>query len=311
MVQESETNMEKINTLFYCIGQGFKNIKRNRMFSFTSVCTITACLFLFGIFFSLVSNVRYMVNNMEKSVAVTAFFEPGTTDSRIAEIGLELKGRSDVKNVEYISAEDAWNRFKGEIFEGQQDLVDSFGTDNPLADSASYEIYVKDVTKQKALVKDLKKMDGIRKVNSSDETAKLLINFNRLISVVSIFIIALLMAVSVFLISTTISVGISVRKEEIGIMRLIGATDFFVQGPFIVEGIMIGLIGAVLPLFLLAIIYHQLIQWLSNRFSILSDWMVFMSLRTELSVLVPFSLALGVGIGLLGSGLTVKRHLKV
>ncbi|MBQ1392800.1 MAG: ABC transporter permease, partial [Lachnospiraceae bacterium] len=72
-----------------------------------------------------------------------------------------------------------------------------------------------------------------------------------------------------------------------------------------------GLIGAVLPLFLLAIIYHQLIQWLSNRFSILSDWMVFMSLRTELSVLVPFSLALGVGIGLLGSGLTVKRHLKV
>lgn len=303
--------MEKINTLFYSVGQGFKNIKRNRMFSFTSVCTITACLFLFGIFFSLVSNVQYMVKNMEKSVAVTVFFDSGISDSRIAEIGLELKSRSDVKEVKFVSADDAWNSFKGEIFEGQEDLVESFDGENPLADSASYEVYVKDVTKQQALVKDLKKMDGIRKVNSSNETAKMLINFNRLISVVSIFIIALLMAVSVFLISTTISVGISVRKEEIGIMRLIGATDFFVQGPFIVEGIMIGLLGAILPLILLAIIYHQLISWLTNKFSILSDWMVFMSLRTELSVLVPISLILGVGIGLLGSGLTVKRHLKV
>ena len=83
------------------------------------------------------------------------------------------------------------------------------------------------------------------------------------------------------------------------------------SGTFIVEGIMIGLLGAILPLILLAIIYHQLISWLTNKFSILSDWMVFMSLRTELSVLVPISLILGVGIGLLGSGLTVKRHLKV
>lgn len=303
--------MEKISTLGYSIVQGFKNIKRNKMFSFTSVCTITACLFLFGIFFFLVSNVQYMVKHMENSVAVTAFLDEEITDSQIAQIGIDLKKRQDVEKVEYISPEQAWENFKAQNFENQQELVETFADDNPLADSASYEIYVKDVENQSELVDSLKQMEGIRKVNCSDQTAKALITFNRLVSVVSMFIITILVAVSLFLISTTISVGISVRKEEIGIMRLIGATDFFVQGPFIVEGIVIGLIGAIIPLAGLVIIYYRLIDWVVTKFSLLSDWLVFMDLRSEFVILVPICLGIGVGIGLLGSCLTVKKHLKV
>lgn len=303
--------MEKISTLGYSIVQGFKNIKRNKMFSFTSVCTITACLFLFGIFFFLVSNVQYMVKHMENSVAVTAFLDEEITDSQIAQIGIDLKKRQDVEKVEYISPEQAWENFKAESFENQQELVETFADDNPLADSASYEIYVKDVEKQSELVDSLEQMEGIRKVNCSDQTAKALTTFNRLVSVVSMFVIAILVAVSLFLISTTISVGISVRKEEIGIMRLIGATDFFVQGPFIVEGLVIGLLGAIIPLAGLVIIYYRLIDWIVTKFSLLSDWLVFMDLRSEFVILVPICLGIGVGIGLLGSCLTVKKHLKV
>lgn len=303
--------MEKISTLGYSIVQGLKNIKRNKMFSLTSVCTITACLFLFGIFFFLVSNVQYMVKHMENSVAVTAFLDEKITDSQIAQIGIDLKKRQDVEKVAYISPEQAWENFKAENFENQKELVDTFVDDNPLADSASYEIYVKDVEKQSELVDSLKQMEGIRKVNSSDQTAKALTTFNRLVSVVSMFVIAILIAVSLFLISTTISVGISVRKEEIGIMRLIGATDFFVQGPFIVEGIVIGLIGAMIPLAGLLIIYYRLIDWIVTKFSLLSDWLVFLDLRSEFVFLVPICLGIGVGIGLLGSCLTVKKHLRV
>lgn len=303
--------MEKLSTLGYSIVQGFKNIKRNKMFSFTSVCTITACLFLFGIFFFLVSNVQYMVKHMENSVAVTAFLDEGITDSQIAQIGMDLKSRQDVEKVEYISPEQAWENFKAENFEDQQELVDTFADDNPLADSASYEIYVKDVEHQSELVDSLNQMEGIRKVNCSDQTAKALTTFNRLISVVSMFVIAILIAVSLFLISTTISVGISVRKEEIAIMRLIGATDFFVQGPFIVEGIAIGLLGAIIPLGVLVIIYYRLIDWIVTKFSLLSDWLVFLNLRSEFAILAPICLAIGVGIGLLGSCLTVKKHLRV
>lgn len=303
--------MEKINTLFYSINQGLKNIKRNRMFSFTSVCTITACLFLFGIFFFLVSNVQYMMKHMENTVAVTVFFEEGTSDSRIAEIGLDLKGRSDVKSVEFISAEDAWEQFSQEIFEGKEELVSTFEGDNPLADSASYKVYVKDVDKQEKLVSDLEKIEEVRKVNSSEETAQTLSSFNRLVSMVSLFIIVILICVSVFLISTMVSVGISVRKEEIGIMRLIGATDFFVQGPFIVEGILIGLTGAIIPLVVLFFIYYRIVDWIANKFALLSQWLVFLDLKSEFAILVPVCLGIGIGIGLLGSCITVKKHLRV
>lgn len=303
--------MEKITTLFYSIGQGLKNIKRNRMFSITSICTITACLFLFGIFFFLISNVQFMVKNIENSVAITAFFEENITDSQIAEIGLKLKTRREVEKVEFVSAEDAWSSFKEDVFEDQKDLVDTFEGDNPLADSSSYQIYVKDISMQEDLVKMVEKMDGIRKVNSSNQTARTLSTFNNLISVVSFFIIAMLIGVSVFLISTTVTVGISVRKEEIAIMRLIGATDFFVQGPFIVEGIMIGLIGAIIPLIVLVFMYQSIIAWITEKFSTLSQWLVFMDLKTEFSILVPVCLIIGIGIGLVGSCLTVKKHLQV
>ena len=217
----------------------------------------------------------------------------------------------NVEKVDYISPEQAWENFKSENFEDQQELVDTFADDNPLEDSASYEIYVKDVEEQSQLVESLVKMDGIRKVNCSDQTVKALTTFNRLVSVVSMFVIAILIAVSLFLISTTITVGISMRKEEIGIMRLIGATDFFVQGPFIVEGIVIGLLGAIIPLFGLVIIYYRLVDWIATKFSLLSEWLVFLDLRSEFVILAPSCLAIGVGIGLLGSCLTVKKHLRV
>ena len=180
-----------------------------------------------------------------------------------------------------------------------------------LADSASFEITVTDIAKQGKLVKEIEGIDGVRKVNSSDETAKTLTNFNHLVSTASLFIIVILLVVSVFLISTTISVGISVRREEIAIMRLIGATDFFVQGPFIVEGILIGLIGALIPMGILVVIYFQLIHWLTEKFASLSDWLVFLSIGQECAVLLPVCLLIGIGIGLLGSCITVKKHLQV
>ena len=177
--------MERINTFFYSVVQGFKNIKRNRMFSITSIFTITACLFLFGIFYFLVSNVQYMIKNMEGSVAITAFFEEGITDSRISEIGQEIKKNTNVTDVVYVSAEDAWKKFQSDIFEDQEELVETFSTENPLEDSASYEVYVSDVSNQKKVAKEIEEMEGIRKVISSGETVQTLTIFNRLISAVS------------------------------------------------------------------------------------------------------------------------------
>ena len=157
----------------------------------------------------------------------------------------------------------------------------------------------------------LKSVPGIREVNRSDITAEVLTNVNTLISYVSLAIIGILLLVLVFLISNTVAMGISVRREEIGIMRLIGAKDFVVRSPFVIEGILIGLIGSALPLVAIYYLYKLMMEYATANFAVLSDMLKFMSVEDLFRNLVPISLILGVGIGFLGSLITVRRHLKV
>ena len=128
---------------------------------------------------------------------------------------------------------------------------------------------------------------------------------------VSAAIILILLAVSIFLISNTVRVGISVRSEEIGIMKYIGATDFFVRAPFVLEGMMIGLIGALIPLYLIYYLYDYVLNMLTTRFEMLSSMLSFLSLEEIFGVLMPVSILIGVGMGLLGSYITVRKYLKV
>lgn len=301
----------KIRTLTYAIKQGLKNIKRNRMFSLASVGTIMACLFLFGIFYFIIVNFQHMIKTAETSVGVTVFFDEGINDEQITLIGDKIKERAEVSEINFISAEEAWEDFKKEYFKGEDELTDTFANDNPLANSASYEIYLNDVSMQPSLVNYIEAIDGVRQVNSSDTTATSLSNINILVGYISVAIIIILIAVSVFLISTTVTMGISIRKEEISIMKLIGATDFFIRSPFIVEGIIIGLIGATLPLVGLYFIYNKAISFISAKFNVLSGILTFLDVKIVFSTLIPISMLIGVGIGFFGSFLTVRKHLRV
>lgn len=301
----------KIRTLFYAIKQGFINIKRNRMFSLASIGTIMASLFLFGIFYFIISNFQYMIHTAEKSVGITVFFQEDLKEEQIKKIGDQIGKRKEVAKMEYISPEEAWAIFKREYFKNAKELTDTFAEDNPLETSASYAIYLKDVSKQPELVKYIKKIPGVREVNSSEVTARSLSSFNLLVAYVSVTIIIILIAVAIFLISTTVTMGISVRKDEIAIMKLIGATDFFVRAPFVVEGVLIGLIGAIIPLGILYVIYHQAVSYIMTKFHILSGILHFLTAKAVFHTLVPVSLCIGMGIGFLGSFFTVKKHLQV
>lgn len=301
----------KISSIIYSIKQGIKNIHRNRMFSLASIGTIAACLFLFGIFYFVLANVRYTVKIEEKSVGISIFFEQGVTEEQIEQIGNQIKLRDEVATMEYISADEAWEKYKKDTFADEQELIDTFADDNPLEDSASYVVYLNEVNDQPEFVDYVKGLDGVRKVNNSDKLAKGLGDFNILLGYVSGAIIILLLAVAIFLINTTITMGIAVRKEEISIMKLIGATDYFVRSPFIVEGIVIGLTGAVIPLVLLYIIYNQAISYIGQKFSILSNILHFLNVNHVFATLIPLSLLIGVGIGLVGSMITVRKHLRV
>lgn len=295
----------------YSLRQGLKNIYRNGLFSLASIGTIAACLFLFGIFYSVLMNVNNMIQTAETSVGVTVFFQSGITDERIQEIGTLIDARPEVDHKEFISADQAWETFKQQMFEGKEALANSFGTDNPLEDSASYGIYLKDVSKQAELVDYLKTLEGVREVKSSDTTAQGLTTFNHLVTYVSGAIIVILLAVSIFLISTTVSTGIAVRRDEIAVMKLVGATDFFIRAPFVVEGMIIGLIGAAIPLVILYLAYGNVIAYVTNKFLLLSGILDFLDTKVIFHRLIPISILIGVGIGFLGSVWAVRKHLRV
>ena len=157
----------------------------------------------------------------------------------------------------------------------------------------------------------LHSIPGVRRVNRSEITATTLTGVNALVAYVSVGIIAILLAVSIFLISNTIMIGISVRKEEINIMKYIGATDFFVRSPFVIEGMLIGLIGAAIPLGIIYVLYNVVMEYILERFSMLTRLLSFLSVEEIFSVLLPVSLGIGVGIGFLGSISTVRKHLRV
>lgn len=303
--------MMKLSELSYGLKQGVKSIGQNRVFSLAAVGTITACLFLFGIFYFMVSNFEYMLGKMEKNVGVSVFFDQGTTDERIKQIGEEIKACKAVDSLEYISADQAWEDFSREISAGDASLTETFNGDNPLKDSASYIVYFEDISMQSQVVDYIEKLQGVREVYSSRTVEKGLSSVNTLIGYISVSVVGILLAVAVFLISTTVSMGISMRKREIHIMQLVGATDTFIKIPFVVEGIIIGALGAAIPLVLLHLLYEQVLLLVAENFPVLFDWgLTFLDAGRVFSVLTPVCMAVGVGIGIVGSIFTVNRHLR-
>ena len=299
----------RISTVRYTVKQGLRNISRNKMFSIASIATMAACIFLFGVFYSLMTNFTYIVEKAEEGVAVVVFFEEDATDTQISNIKKKLEARDDVLEVKYVDAETAWEEFAKEYFGENSEAAEGFD-ENPLANSDNFEVYMKDIESQAELVEFAENLVGVRKVNKSDIVADALSNVNVLLAYVSGAIIFILLVVAVFLISNTVTMGITVRREEIAIMKYIGAKDKFVRAPFILEGMIIGIVGASIPLIILYFAYEKTVTFIMTKFSILNTILDFLPVEEVYKTLLPVGLALGVGIGFVGSFFTIKKHLK-
>ena len=287
----------RISTIGYSAKQGVVNIGRNIIFSLASIATIAACVFLFGLVFSIVINFNYIVKNVEEGVSITVFFDEDADQATIDAIGEQIK--------------QAWEEFKKDYFKDAEDAAEGFENDNPLSNAANYVVKVDKIEHQADLITYIEGLSGVKNVNHSEGAANTLTTFNRLLGMISVAIIGILLAVAIFLISNTVSVGIAVRREEIGIMKLIGATNGFVRAPFIIEGLIIGLIGAAIPLLILYFMYNKTIGYILERFNVLTSIVSFLEVRQVFEVLVPAGLILGMGIGLIGSVITIRKHLRV
>lgn len=299
----------RISTIKYTVQQGLRNIAKNKMFSIASIATMVACIFLFGVFYALIANVQGVMKNIEESMPVMVYFEEETTQKQKDKIEKKLAKQDGVIEVKYVSGEEAWESYKQEYFGEDADALTGF-EENPLINSDRFEVYMSSVDNQNGIIEFAGKLDGVRKVRSSAEAAEVVKNVSVLLATLSGVITAVLLVVAIFLISNTVSMGITIRREEIAIMKYIGAKDSFVRAPFVFEGILIGLVGAAIPLLLLYFVYQAAVNSITENYGALLSFIEFLPVSQVYATLLPVGLALGVGIGLIGSTFTIRKHLK-
>lgn len=300
----------KLSTLVYSGKQGIISIYRNRLFSLAAIGTITASLVLFGFFFFITENLSHIVDELQTEVAVSVFFEPEASDEAVANIRTQIESRAEVAEVIYISPEEALEIYKENNNQGDE-FSETFKDVNPLEEYDSYTVYLNDVEKQDALVAFIERLEGVRIVKNNENVAKNFSIFNSAVGYVCSAIIILLIGIAVFLISITISTGISVRAGEIEIMKNIGATDLFIRAPFLVEGILIGFIGALVPVGILYPIYDKIEVFVGERLgNVLGGKLEFIPVNEVFVKLVPIMLIIGVGIGATGTLVTLHRKVK-
>lgn len=304
----------KIRTVGLCVGDGFKSVFRNGLMSLASIGTITACLIILGIVYCLVMNVRSFADSMNGTLGMVAWLKPGISEAEIGEMENQLKARDDIGDYRYVSAEEAWSIFKNDMLGGYEIsdmLMEDLNQDNPLKNSANIEIYPKEAGDQAGIVAFLNNSPYVRKVSYSQNASRALSSFAALVTYVGAALIGFLIFIALLLITNTIKLSVYIRKKEINIMKYIGATDAFVRLPFLIEGILIGILGAIIPTALIYFGYDGLIRVVESRFAAISSLFEFMSVWNIMRGLIPLFLILSVGVGATGSLISLRKHLKV
>lgn len=309
--REEEAMFMSIRIFKYSISQGISNFFKNRLMTLASITTITASLFVISVFYCIVVNLNFILDEFEQNIGIAVFFEEGISENEILTLKNQLDARDEVYEVKYISEEEAWETFKNDYFTGREELLEGFDNDNPLRGSASLQVLFADISKQAQLVELLEKEEIVRYVREAQEVTDIIQDMNNLITYISAALITILSIISLFIVANTIRLAITLRKREIRIMKYIGAKNIMIRGPFLVEGMIIGLIGASIPAVIIFFFYDDVIHKITTRFFLLRGFLVFLPVETIITSLLPISLAAGLILGYLGSRITVGRYLKV
>ena len=293
------------SSLRYLFKEGFKNTWTNRMMSIASICVLLSCLVLIGSASMMFLNIESVVDRIEEENVIMVYIKDGTDDAAIKDMGAKIKKISNVADVEFISKEKAWAEQLKTMEEAQAKFFTEISTDIPLPDA--YKVTVKDLNGFGKTVKQIKKLDNIDTIRQNTDLAKKLDTISRGISVIAIIIIAVLFAISLFIISNTIKLTVYSRRLEISIMKSVGATNSFVRLPFVVEGIIIGLVSGVLSLGVVWGVYDLAV----NQFSDLFSTMGITPLNFTNYALPMLGAFVGIGIvsGVGGSLITMRRYL--
>jgi len=290
--------------LKYFLKEGFNNLARNRLMTIASITSVMAAMLILGLFLVIILNVNSLTNQVESQLELKVFLKDNISEQEVSQIGNEIKSIHGVTSVVFESKEEALQKFKQQLGDKSY-LAEGLEKDNPLPQS--YIIKVKDAGLMKDISNEIKQINGVDKVSYGQDVVDKLLGIIKIIRIVGLSIILILFIISIVIISNTIKLGVFARRREINIMKYIGATDWFIRWPFLIEGIVLGLVGALLSVVILALIYGYMLDIINNKL------MVFKLLPLEKiagDIIVYFSI-IGAIIGALGSGLSIKRFLNV
>lgn len=299
-----------MSSIGYLIKQGLKSTLKNSVMSFASIGVLLSCLLLIGmsVLFSL--NINKVISDIERQNEIVVFLDDDVSEEQINDISEFLSELDVVETFDFINKNDALEKHI-KFIGADSSLFDSLQEDNPLPDT--YNVVLSDLSEIETCVKKIELLDGVNKVNAPVEVSKMIVSIKHAISIASVVIVAILLLVSLVIISNTIKLTIYSRRKEINIMKFVGASDFFIKLPFIVEGMFIGVTSAILAYVTLWIGYSYLVskmttinlQWVINLHNSMIPFYDY-----NLYILSGF-LFIGVFIGIIGSSVFARKYLRV
>lgn len=296
----------KYNVLTYLIGEGISNIFKNKKQAATSFGTMCVIMIFFGICFILVGNFNNFIKQVEAEQGIQAYITNDATDEEVKTLGEEINALDGVNTIEFVSKEEALQHMKDRLGDKSY-LLDGYDQNNVFP--SSYVVTLTDLSKSSEVQSKISEMKNVKKITSSDETIDMLVRIAKGVKIGSYVIIIALVGISVFIISNTIKLTVYARRKEISIMKYVGATNGFIRWPFMVEGIIIGVVAALISVCLLGVAYNYVAGQASGMVETIQiNLLQFSNLFKTLMITY---LVLGIGIGTIGSAISMKKYLEV
>ncbi|MDO4426475.1 MAG: permease-like cell division protein FtsX [Planctomycetia bacterium] len=298
----------KPSTIKYFFRESFSGLKKNMLMTMASMVAVAACISILSFSFCVGSNLQYMLDQMEDSIGISVFLNGELTGEEIENMKKEIGKIDHVENVEYISPADALDDLKQDWGAEEDIFIGLDEENNPL--SHSFQISLDSIQNQNGVLTALENVDGIDNVRHGQTETEVLMKANRIFSVASVIVMLLLGAISVMIIMNTIRISVVNRRIEINIMKYVGATDWFIRWPFIIEGIIIGVVGAIVPLIIGFPVYAKVTSAIFEYLPMIT-FIQFRLTGDVFGFLFPFGIIFGIALGVIGSVTSIRKHLRV
>lgn len=296
----------RFNVINYLVKEGISNLFKNKKSTMSSLMIMCATMFIFGLFFVIGENVNAFVENIAEAQGIRVFIENTATDEQIEEVGNQILDIEGVRNAEYISKEEALESMEEWL---GSELIEGYRERNIF--SASYDVTLTDLELNQEVQENIKQIEFVEDIRSSNESIALIIKIAKGVRIVTGVILILLVVISIAIISNTIKLTVHARRKEISIMKYVGATNSFIRWPFIVEGIIIGMIAGLLSVAIIGGAYTYIAEKIVNAsLLVMFSWKL-IEFKEMLNLILTVYLGLGIGIGILGSSISIKKYLEV